>query len=270
MKSMIRWVGGKNDLCKILESQLPPKYYKSQIIPKYFEPFVGGGSFLLHLLTNQYDIQYIYISDINKDLILLYNIIRDYPENFINLFNMKLDDYKETDDKKKYYYDIRELYNNTDNLIEKAVIFIFLNKMCYNSLYRLNKYGQFNVSYNHKYVKNPDWMQEDNIYEISHSLQDAHILCSDYTTSLKFIDNNSFLYLDIPYENTWNYNTHNNNLINFEKYLNILCQKQSMFLLSSFENNFSINYPIWIYDINKYHAFDRKRKDEILIRNYEV
>lgn len=100
MKSMIRWVGGKNDLCKILESQLPPKYYKSQIIPKYFEPFVGGGSFLLHLLTNQYDIQYIYISDINKDLILLYNIIRDYPENFINLFNMKLDDYKETDDKK--------------------------------------------------------------------------------------------------------------------------------------------------------------------------
>ena len=271
IKPIIRWVGGKEPLCDILETQLPITYQEEKYIPKYFEPFVGGGSFLLHLLTQGYDIPYIYISDVNKDLILLYNIIRDYPDEFIQIFNDRLVDYRKTQDKETYYYNIRSNYNkNNIHLLDRAVDFVLLNKMCFNSLYRVNQKGEFNVAYNRKRVQNPKWLKEEDVNSISNALSNAHILHSDYFTSINFVDKSSFLYLDTPYEDSWNYNMESDNLISFNNFCSQCHMKGARFLYSNFSNNLKASYPTYIYEIKKYHPFIRKTKDEVLVRNYEV
>lgn len=274
MIPLLRWVGKKSKICDIIEAQLPIDYQTEKYIPKYFEPFFGSGSVLFDLLTKKYDIPYIYISDINKDLILLYNIIRSYPEEFIEVSYVFLKEYKDSVDKKLYYYNLRDEYNhNSHDLITKAVSFLFLNKMCYNGLYRINKQGKFNVPYNHKYIKNPQWINEDNIYNLSNGLQNAHILCSDYTTSLNFIDKDSFLYLDIPYIGTWNYNTSENNLKDFYQFLNTCSLKKAKFLLSHLDNDIflsRLNKDLYIKKINTIHQMNHSTQEEVLIRNYEV
>ena len=171
---------------------------------KYAEPFVGGGAVLFDIL-NKYDLESIYISDINAELINTYRIIRDNIDELVSLLKKMQDEFapKGTEERKAYYLHYRKRFNdlkvNGDNSIntEKAALMIFLNKTCFNGLYRVNKKGLFNVPMGS--YKNPLICDEDNLRAISEKLKNVIIVCGDYRNSADFIDGKTFVYFDPPY-----------------------------------------------------------------------
>lgn len=202
LKPFVKWAGGKGQLLKKINKGFPNGLETT--ITKYAEPFVGGGAVLFDILSN-YDLQEIYISDINAELINTYKIIRDEIELLLERLTVFQSTYIQMDaeDRKELYYLKREQFNdlkiNGDETIniEKAALFIFLNKTCFNGLYRVNQKGLFNVpigSYN-----NPMICDGPNLRNISRALQKVIIVCGDYRESFDFIDQNTFVYLDPPY-----------------------------------------------------------------------
>ena len=171
-KPFIKWAGGKRQLIPELLKHIPKNFNN------YLEPFVGGGALFFELynlgiLKNKK----VYLFDINEELINAYKVIRDYPNELIE----KLKEFKAKHNK-EFYYQIRELdkskgYNNLDN-ITKAARFIYLNKTCFNGLYRVNKKGYFNVPMG-KY-KNPKILDEENILAVSVAPQSVIIQNCDY------------------------------------------------------------------------------------------
>lgn len=200
-KPFVKWAGGKSQLLKEIEKHYP---FEDKTITKYAEPFVGGGAVLFDIL-NKYKLKEIYINDINKELINAYKIVRD---NIYELIELLLDMQNEfipldNDNRKEYYYIKRELFNNlkinSDEKanIMKAALLIFLNKTCFNGLYRVNKKGQFNVPMGA--YKNPLICDENNLRIVSNKLRNVRIVCGDYSKSAEFIDNQTFAYFDPPY-----------------------------------------------------------------------
>lgn len=202
LKPFIKWAGGKGQLLSDIRNTYPKGLGTK--IKKYAEPFVGGGAVLFDILTN-YDLDEIYISDTNAELINTYRIIRDDPDELVEaLANMQAVYVPaDTEARKEYYYKCRERFNylkvNGDEVIniEKAALFIFLNKTCFNGLYRVNRKGLYNVPIGA--YKNPCICDEDNLRRISASLQKVTIVCGDYRESVTFIDENTFAYFDPPY-----------------------------------------------------------------------
>ena len=200
LKPFVKWVGGKGQLVDELEKMLPSNGDK--VLTKYAEPMVGGGALFFNVLS-KYDFDELYIGDINPELINAYKVIKNDVENLIE----KLDEMQITflpmDDngRKYFYYNVRERFNNTilsdTTATEKAAQFIFLNKTCFNGLYRVNKKGQFNVPMGA--YKNPTICDEDNLRNIHVALQNVTIVCGDYSLSKAFIDQDTFVYLDPPY-----------------------------------------------------------------------
>jgi len=190
-KPFIKWVGGKRQLIPELLKHIPKEFNN------YFEPFVGGGALFFELynlgiLKNKQ----IYLFDINEELINAYKIIRDYPNELIE----KLKEFKAKHNK-EFYYQIRELdrseeYRNLNN-ITKAARFIYLNKTCFNGLYRVNKKGYFNVPIGS--YKNPQIVDEENILKVSKALQNVIIKHCDYKEVLNYANKNDFIYFDPPY-----------------------------------------------------------------------
>ena len=207
-KPFLKWAGGKRQLIDVIESFLPHEIKESKKIDKYFEPFVGGGALFFHL-EHYYDINKSYLFDINKELILTYNVIQKDPIKLINELKILSDEFlpKETEERKEFYYNIRSKFNDTleefdydnysDNHIERASFTIFMNKTDFNGLFRLNKDGKFNVPFGR--YKNPLICDESNIKAVSKALQNVNIYNSNYFESEKFIDNSSLVYLDPPY-----------------------------------------------------------------------
>lgn len=201
VKPFLKWAGGKGQLLKEIEKYYP---FENEKITKYAEPFVGGGAVLFDIL-NKYDLQEIYISDINKELINTYDIICNDIEILIEmLFSLQSEFIKlDTDKRKLYYISKRERFNalkiniNKDIDIEKAALMIFLNKTCFNGLYRVNKKGFFNVPMGA--YKNPMICDENNLRAVSEKLQKINIICEDYKKSDAFIDKHTFVYFDPPY-----------------------------------------------------------------------
>lgn len=201
-KPFVKWAGGKGQLLDTFT-----KYYPSMLIEgrirRYIEPFVGGGAVLFEVLQ-KYGIDEAYIFDINEDLINTYIVIKNNVESLIDyLSRLEYEYLKLTKDgRKEMYYEIRDLYNSY-NLkknpqdIERAAQLIFLNRTCFNGLYRVNRAGFFNVP--HGSYKNPTICDEKNLYAVSSLLQRVHIFCSDYTECFKYADKNSFVYFDPPY-----------------------------------------------------------------------
>ncbi len=198
----IKWVGGKTQLLNDLRKYYPFSHYNN--IYKYAEPFVGGGAVLFDIL-NSFELQEIYISDANSDLINTYQIIRDRPNDIITILQNLQDDYWNIAlDKRGYYYsNIRDQYNNLrilnkdNDFLKKAAFFIFLNKTCFNGLYRVNKHGDFNVA-----IGNYDFpiiCEKENILNVSTKLQKIEIVNGDYYSCRSFVDENTFVYLDPPY-----------------------------------------------------------------------
>ncbi len=199
VKPFLKWAGGKNQLLKEIRNYYP---FMNKNITKYAEPFVGGGAVLFDILL-KYDLEEFYISDINKDLINTYQVIRDNPNKLVKILsNMQMEFTSLTiDDRKDYYLQKRERFNflkmNDNEVIEKAALMIFLNKTCFNGLFRVNKKGLFNVPMGA--YKNPLICDKENIYAVSEKLKNVNIVCGDYKKSANFIDKFTFVYIDPPY-----------------------------------------------------------------------
>ncbi len=199
-KPFLKWAGGKGQLIKEIE-----KYYPfNDTITKYAEPFVGGGAVLFDVLK-RFNLKEVYISDTNAELINTYKAVRDNIDELIELLSVYEKEYipMDTENRKQYYMDKRESFNTikvngdkSENL-EKAALMIFLNRTCFNGLYRVNKKGLFNVPMGS--YKNPLICDEDNLRAVSQNLQKVNIVCDDYRKSRDFIDENTFVYLDPPY-----------------------------------------------------------------------
>ena len=201
IKPFVKWAGGKGSLISQLTNFYPFEL-KDGIIEKYVEPFVGGGAVLIDILQ-KYDVKEAYAFDINKDLINCYNVIKAKVEELIKELEIKEKNFLklEYEDRQKYFYDIRKKYNSyclEENLdVKRASEFIFLNRTCFNGLYRVNKNGEFNVPCG-KY-RNPTICDYKNLRDLSKLLQNVVFQYGDYKKSKEYIDENTFVYFDPPY-----------------------------------------------------------------------
>lgn len=178
-KPFLKWAGGKSQLLSEIEKYYP---FKNGMITKYAEPFVGGGAVLFDIL-NKYDLEAVYISDINAELINTYHIIQNNIDDLIFSLEIMQREFIQMDivRRKEYYLAKRARFNdlkvNGDSNInsEKAALMIFLNKTCFNGLFRVNKKGYFNVPMGS--YKNPLICDEANLRAVSKFLQGVDIIC---------------------------------------------------------------------------------------------
>lgn len=189
MKPIIKWVGGKAGNIEHIRKLLPPTYNK------YYEPFLGGGAVLLDLCPKE-----AVVNDINPELINMYLQIRDNVEGVIDYLS-KLDRAHEHSgvDPKDYYYGVRERFNYCLGMksMEQAARFIYLNKHCFNGLYRVNSKGEFNVPFNGKLTGGS--FHAEHLREVSKQIQNVRFLCGDFEQSDKSIAPKDFIFIDSPY-----------------------------------------------------------------------
>ena len=196
----IKWAGGKGQVLEILKKNLPDGMGTS--IRKYAEPFVGGGA-LMFALLNEYEFDEVYVNDNNVELMNAYSVIKGNCEKLTEVLAELQGEYDSFNEEgqQAYYYEKREEFNETElsqkTAVKKAALFIFLNKTCFNGLYRVNKKGKFNVPAG-KY-KNPLICDEDNLRKISAVLKNVVIRACHYTDVAEFADENTFVYFDPPY-----------------------------------------------------------------------
>jgi DNA adenine methylase len=202
VKPFVKWAGGKGGLIPQIKNFYPFEIENIKI-DKYVEPFVGGGAVLINILQ-KYDIKEAYAFDINMDLINCYNVIKSNVEELIQELDNKEKKFLSLDNDKReeYFYDIRNEYNSYSLEVNKMNVkraseFIFLNRTCFNGLYRVNKNGKFNVPCG-KY-KNPTICDSTNLRNLSYLIRNVNFQYGDYKKSEKYIDNNTFVYFDPPY-----------------------------------------------------------------------
>ncbi|MDY5948173.1 MAG: Dam family site-specific DNA-(adenine-N6)-methyltransferase [Oscillospiraceae bacterium] len=226
VKPFLKWAGGKSQLLNEIEKYYP---FADSNFTKYAEPLVGGGAVLFDIIS-KYDLERVYISDTNAELINTYIIVRDNIDSLIGtLYSMQSDFLsQDTDGRKCYYVQKRERFNSLivngkENInIEKAALMIFLNKTCFNGLYRVNKKGLFNVPIGS--YKNPLICDEKNLRAVSEKLQSVTIVCGDYKESASFIDEHTFVYFDPPYRpitKTSNFTAYTENMFNDEEHIDL-------------------------------------------------
>lgn len=201
-KPFVKWAGGKRTLLDQFKN-IYTKDLDNGKIDVYIEPFVGGGAVLFDLLS-KYTFKKIVINDINATLINTYKIIKDDVDSLIKILNELQERYKASEDLERdnMYYEIRDKFNlskldvNSDKLVESAY-FMFLNRTCFNGLYRENKKGLFNVPFG-KY-KNPAILDEDNLKSVSRALSKVEIINSDFEKLTEYVNASTFAYIDPPY-----------------------------------------------------------------------
>lgn len=202
VKPFVKWAGGKGQLLSEIRRRFPPGLGTS--VTKYAEPFVGGGAVLFDIL-GAYELEAIYISDVNAELINAYRTVRDDVDGLVRLLEGYQGEYALRDPlcRKQYYYDKRRRFNElkagggSAAGPESAALFLFLNRTCFNGLYRVNRRGLFNVPMGA--YKNPTICDRGGLVKISRALQRVDILCGDYRQSAGFIDGRTFVYIDPPY-----------------------------------------------------------------------
>ena len=269
---VLKWVGGKRQLLREIEEVLPKTY------TTYYEPFIGGGAVLFELQPNK-----AVINDVNSELINLYNVIKCNVEALI-------EDLKKHENTSEYFYGIRELdrdkeqYDKLSN-IEKASRIVYLNKTCFNGLFRVNKSGEFNSPFG-KY-KNPNIVDEVTLRAVSKYFNkaDIKILNGDFESSLKGIRKGAFVYFDPPYDpvsSSANFTGYDKGGFNRDEQIRLknLCDKLDKkgvkFLLSNSSTEF-IKDLYKEYDVKIVKAKrsinsngnSRGEVDEVLVRNYE-
>jgi len=188
-KPFVKWAGGKRQLIPTLNENLPKSF------GTYFEPFLGGGALLFHMLTERNG-QKCSISDLNSDLVLAYTTIRDRVDSLITSLKNHEKNYQK--DSQSYYYAVRE--NNPRSQIEKTSRLLFLNRTCFNGLYRVNRKGKFNVPLG-KYT-NPNIVNEENLRSVSNILQASRVSieCRDFEAVLRTAKKGDLVYFDPPYQ----------------------------------------------------------------------
>ena len=293
-KPFIKWVGGKGQLIPEISKLYPVKLGKT--INKYAEIFIGGGAVLFDILS-KYRLDEVYISDKNLELINTYKTIRDNIDILIKSLKEMEEQYvpMNNEDRKVYYYERRSEYNNLkinieENNIRKAALFIFLNKTCFNGLYRVNKKGEYNVPMGA--YKNPKICDEENLKNVSLALKNVKIIYADYRESKDFIDDNTFVYIDPPYRPlniTSSFTSYTENDFNdkeqieLAEYINVLNKKGAKIVISNSDpknNDIDDNFFDKLYknyNINRVKATRmlnsnaslRGAINELLITNYK-
>ncbi len=202
LKPFIKWAGGKGQILDEIRSIYPDELGSS--IRRYAEPFIGGGAVLFDILGS-YELDEIYISDVNRELLNVYRVIKERPDEIISSLSVlqKTHIAKDMDDRKAYFYENRSRFNEIKMVydgslnVELASLFVYLNKTCFNGLYRVNAKGLFNTPSG--VYTNPMICDEDNIRNVSEALKNVSINHGDFTKSYEFIDGNTFAYFDPPY-----------------------------------------------------------------------
>ncbi len=199
-KPFLKWAGGKTQLLPTIDSFLPENFRLEREIT-YIEPFVGGGAMLFFMLQKYPNIKRAIINDINPHLVTTYKIIRDEPYALIESLGDLQAEYhniKKEDDKKTFYLDIRNCFNtHSMTQIEEASYMIFMNRTCFNGLYRENSKGEFNVPFGR--YPNPIICDEALILSDSELLQKVEILNGDFAQTQNYINGYTFFYFDPPY-----------------------------------------------------------------------
>ena len=274
-KPFVKWAGGKRQLIPILNENLPKSF------GTYHEPFLGGGALLFHILTQKQE-QKCSISDLNSDLVLTYTTIRDRIDDLITSLKKHEKNYQK--DSKSYYYSVRE--NTPKNEIEKTSRLLFLNRTCFNGLYRVNNKGKFNVPLG-KY-SNPNIVNEDNLRSVSKILQlnKISIQCRDFESVQRYAKKDDLIYFDPPYQpvsKTSNFTSYTNKDFTYDDLSRLfdLCTKLDekgckVLLSNSNSKEVSEMFSKKPWKINKIHANrsinsnSKKRTGhfELLIKNY--
>ncbi len=249
-KPFLKWAGGKTQLIKQINKFLPEALNNGSI-KKYVEPFIGGGA-LFFLFAYNYPIKDIFISDVNADLVLTYKAIQHNVDDLIELL---LDIEKKylslnINQRSEYFYKVRSKFNSRKDRIdllkynaewvERTAQVIFLNKTCFNGLFRVNSKGEFNVPIG-KYKK-PSLCNPENLKKVAKILQRTEILQGDFSQCESFVDSNTFVYLDPPYRpisNTSNFNSYSHQTFDDSEQLRLrnfyrkLDKKGALLLLSN-------------------------------------
>lgn len=291
-KPFVKWVGGKSQLIEQLEALLPANFDKKEDVT-YIEPFVGGGAMLFHMLQTYKNIKHAVINDINPDLITCYKTVRDQPVELVRSLALIQEDYysvKDEEAKKTYYLRMRDRFNaKPADPIENTTLFFFLNRTCFNGLYRVNKAGKFNVPCGR--YERPLICDANTIHADSQILQRVIILTGDFEQTFEHIGGNTFFYFDPPYRplsNTSSFNDYAKEAFNDAAQIRLkhFCDRLQAvkipFMLSNsdcFGKNGTDRFFDDLYkdyDINRVWASrsvnangnKRGKLTEILVRNY--
>lgn len=291
-KPFIKWVGGKGQLIEQLEALLPADFTERENVT-YIEPFVGGGAMLFYMLQTYPNIKSAVINDINPDLTLCYQVVRDTPTELIDSLKEIQSQYyalKTEEERKTFFLEQRDRFNTKSlNAIDNCTLFFFLNRTCFNGLYRVNKAGKFNVPFG-KYVT-PKICDAATIYADSKMLQKVEIMTGDFEQTFDKIEGNTFFYFDPPYRplsNTSSFNDYTKEDFNDEAQirLKLFCDRLNEigvnFMLSNsdclgkngtdrFFDDLFINYKIervWASRNINSVASKRGKLTEIVISNY--
>ncbi|NPA62062.1 MAG: DNA adenine methylase [Methanococci archaeon] len=286
-KPFLKWAGGKTQILRQIEENLPNDLKEGKI-KKYIEPFVGGGAVLFYLLQ-KYGFKEVVINDINEDLILCYKVIKNDVNSLIEELSSLREEFLLLNEEKRkdFYYKVRDEFNKNKNNfdeVKRVSQFIFLNKTCYNGLYRVNKKGNFNVPYGR--YKNPKIFNEENLKNVSKILKNVKILQGDFEIIEEFVDDRSFVYFDPPYKplnktsyftSYTKYDFNDNDQIKLAEFYRKLDKRGSKLMLS---NSYNIEFFEKLYEgfnIKKVVAkrminckgSRRSNIYELLILNYE-
>ncbi|MGN0222281.1 MAG: DNA adenine methylase [Prevotella sp.] len=291
-KPFIKWAGGKGQLLSTFEHLLPERFAEMEGIT-YIEPFVGGGAMLFYMLQRFDNIQRAVINDVNTDLITAYNVVKREPETLIRALSALQQEYyaiSEEPCRKEFYLSMREMFNSKPlDDMSTTVLLIFLNRTCFNGLYRINAKGLFNVPFG-KYNK-PTICDEDNIRKVSQLLQKVEISHGDFEQTERFVTHNTFVYFDPPYrplDATSCFNSYTKDAfddaeqIRLKCYFDRLSSRHCLLMLSNsdgkgrnpnemFFDRLYANYHIKrVYASRSVNANPKKRGKltELLIRNY--
>ncbi|PIQ09633.1 MAG: modification methylase [Ignavibacteriales bacterium CG18_big_fil_WC_8_21_14_2_50_31_20] len=242
-KPFLKWAGGKTQLIEQIEKQFPQTLKNTPFT--YIEPFVGSGAVLFWILEHYPNINRAIINDINTDLTNTYDSIKFDVERLINILSIWEFEYhsiSENEEKKKeYYYNKRSLFNlRSSNQTTQSALFIFLNRTCFNGLYRVNKNNEFNVPIGS--YKKPQICNKENLLAVAEILQGVEILNGDFAETLKYANANSFFYFDPPYKplnQTSSFNSYSKNefddteQIRLKEFCEILEEQGHQWILSN-------------------------------------
>ncbi len=185
--TFLKWIGGKRRLISQIDPHLPDK------IESYYDPFLGAGSMFFYI-KQKYPLKKCVISDINRDLIDVYKSVRDNPKQLMKFLKFYVKNNSES-----FYYKIRKKFNEHEiHGLNRSAAFIYMNKTCFNGVFRVNSKGEFNVPYGKR--KNPEIFNKETILFASKLLQGVDIRCQDYEKIISEIKDKDFLYLDPCYD----------------------------------------------------------------------
>lgn len=286
-KPFVKWVGGKTQLIDQLEALLPADFDKWENVT-YIEPFVGGGAMLFYMLQTHPNIKLAIINDINEDLTTCYKVVKNNPDALVESLKEIQKEYYSLgseESRKQFFLQKRDEFNTKVlEPIRNTTLFFFLNRTCFNGLYRVNKSGLFNVPFG-KY-ETPTICDPVTIYADSELLQNVEILTGDYQQTLAKAKGNTLFYFDPPYRplsNTSSFNDYAKEAFNdlaqqrLKDFCDIITEAGYSFMLSNsdcsdmFFDDLYLRYIIervWASRSVNANPNKRGKLKEILVHNY--